>query len=295
MSLRIVSGILLIIGFIGGTIANSVEPVQPAKRGGYKVLEADFHVHSFFGDGVLSPFNLVLYGQSKGLHAFAVTNHNQTFSAKMARWFSNLIDGPTILVGQEITSPQYHIIGVGLTETVDWKQSVTEAIDAVHEQGGAAIAAHPVFRYWPTYTNDVLAKLDGSEVMHLMAYTEARWPELRDFYLNAAEKGISLTAIGSSDFHWFNWLGLSKTYVFVHDNTEEEIVEALRCGRTVVYDLKGNAYGDPELIDLLQKQPIETEAGDYAYTGSSKLDVVTRACGWFGLLGLVVFGRFKGE
>ncbi len=295
MSLRIVSGILLIIGFIGGTIANSDETVPPAKRGGYKVLEADFHVHSFFGDGVLSPFNLVLYGQSKGLHAFAVTNHNQTFSAKMARWFSNLIDGPTILVGQEITSPEYHIIGVGLTETVDWKQSVTEAIDAVHEQGGAAIAAHPVSRYWPTYTNDVLAKLDGSEVMHLMAFTEARWPELRDFYLNAEEKGIALTAIGSSDFHWFNWLGLSKTYVFVHDNTKEEIVEALRYGRTVVYDLQGNAYGDAELIELLQEQPIETEAGDYAYNGSSKLDVVTRTCGWFGLLGLVVFGRFKGE
>ena len=152
MRLRIASGILLIIGFIGGTISNSVEIAPPAKRGGYKVLEADFHVHSFFGDGVLSPFNLVLYGQSKGLHAFAVTNHNQTFSAKMAHWFSNLIDGPTVLVGQEITSPEYHIIGVGLTETIDWKQSATEAIDAVHEQGGAAIAAHPVSRYWPTKT-----------------------------------------------------------------------------------------------------------------------------------------------
>jgi len=81
----------------------------------------------------------------------------------------------------------------------------------------------------------------------------------------------------------------------VHDNTEEEIVEALRYGRTVVYDFKGNVYGDAELIELLQVQPIKTEAVDYAYSGSSKLDVVTRACGWFGLLGLVVFGRFKGE
>ena len=64
-------------------------------------------------------------------------------------------------------------------------------------------------------------------------------------------------------------------------------------GRTVVYDVDGNTYGRPELVQLLRENPIPQNADDYAYCGSSSIDVITRVCGWLGLLGLLFFGRKK--
>jgi hypothetical protein len=67
----------------------------------------------------------------------------------------------------------------------------------------------------------------------------------------------------------------------------------LRKGRTVVYDVEGNAFGDAELIKLLQEQPIKRDSVDYSYRGSGTIDVLTRTCGWFGLAGVLFFRKRK--
>lgn len=290
--LRVVSGMLVVVGVVAGTFCDLVPASPPAERGAYKILEADFHVHSHFGDGILSPFSLVLRARHQGLHALAITDHNQIFAAQWARWFSNLIGGPTILVGEEITAPGFHIIAVGLKVRMPWRQTASETVQEIHRQGGIAIAAHPTRKYWPAYDNNVVRELNGAEVMHPIAYTSGeRGNQIRDFYRRVQANGRTLTAIGSSDYHWFNSLGLCRTYVFVHNNNDErEILDALRDGRTTVYDPEGTAYGMPELINLLQERPPRHRLGDYDYSGSGVIDRVTRACGWVGLLGLVLLG-----
>lgn len=291
--LKIAFTMLVIFGLIAGTLLDKVPATAPAERGAYKVIRADFHVHSFFAGGVVSPFNIARQAQRQGLHAIALTNHNEIYSAKLGRWYANLVGGPTVLVGQEIAASGYHIIGVGLDKTVNWRQPVQQTIEEVHRQGGAAIAAHPTANYWPTYSADIVEKLDGAEVMHLMAYQEAeKWQEMRDFYQRIEETGRRLTAIGSSDHHAFNSLGVCRTYVFVKDNTETEIIKAIRTGHTVVYDLEGNAYGHPELIRLLEEKPIK-RTGNYNYGPSGIIDSISRILGWFGLTGLVLFGIRK--
>ncbi len=67
----------------------------------------------------------------------------------------------------------------------------------------------------------------------------------------------------------------------------------LRNGRTVVYDVEGNMYGRPELAQLLKEHPIPQNAVRYDYSGSGDIDVLTRVCGWCGLLGLLFFRREK--
>lgn len=290
--LRIISGTLALLGIILGTLSAATRNPSRNERGGYEIIEADFHVHSHFGDGTLSPFGLVLQARSQGLSAIAITDHNQIFGARCARWFSKLIGGPTVLVGEEITAPSFHIIGVGLTDRVTWRQSAAEVIAEIHRQGGVAIAAHPTRKYWSGFDAEVLEKLDGTEVMHNLAYGQGeRIKEIQDFYRHAETSGHNLTAVGSSDHHWFNSLGLCRTYVFVRNKDEREILDALRAGRTVVYDTEGNAYGRPEFVRLLQEQPVQREVGDYDYAGSGLIDRVARACGWLGLVGLVLFGR----
>ena len=290
--LRLVSVLLVILGVVAGTFSDPLPATPPSERDGYKIVEADFHVHSRLGDGILSPFGLVLAARRQGLHAIAITDHNQVWAAQWARWFSNLIGGPTILVGEEITASGFHMIGVGLRERVSWRQSASEAIEEIHRQGGVAIAAHPTRKWWAAYDENVVRELDAAEVMHPVVFVSGdRGEQVRDFYRRAEANGHSLTAVGSSDYHWFNSLGLCRTYIFVQNNDEREILDALRDGRTVVYDPEGNAFGKPELIELLQGQPVRREAGDYNYSGSGLTDLVGRTCGWLGLLGLVLFRR----
>lgn len=299
-----VSLALLALGAIGGLATGGAPPRRVVTRLGYRVLEADFHVHTRFSDGFLSPFDVVLHAQRNGLDALAVTEHNLVYPAKMARWFSRLVGGPTVVIGEEVTTDRFHLIAVGLEERVSPYGELGAIIAAVHRQGGVAIAAHPVKRFWPAF-EPALDALDGAEVMHPLALTSGgrdsrgngwRWEEMRDFTVRAKEGGHHLTAIGSSDYHFFNGLGVTRTFVFARDDSEAAIVEALRQHHTVVRDLEGNLYGDDALVAELTAHPItdadQVESGaDRGYRPRGLVDRLTRIAGWLGMLGLFAFAR----
>lgn len=287
------AALLLAIGVVGGT-ARDESPSRPASyRGGYRVLEADFHAHTRFSDGFLSPFDLVVQARRRGLDALAITEHNITFPAFMGRWFSRLTGGPAILIGEEITTRRYHLHGVGLTERVNASDPLPDVLAAIHRQGGIAIAAHPVRIMRDPFIPE-LEHIDATEVMHPLAFGKGRsvwrWEEMRDFYDQAHASGHRLTAIASSDYHFFSPLGVCRTLVFARDDSEEAVLEALKAGRTVVHDLAGRAYGDPAMIALLEREPYAMRPQDYDYRGNGWADRVTRAAGWLGMLGLILFG-----
>ena len=289
---RLAAG-LVALGVVAGTALDRAPARPAAYRAGYRVLEADFHAHTRFSDGFLSPFDLVLQAERRGLDVLAITEHNITFPAFMGRWFSRRVGGPAILIGEEVTTKHFHLHGVGLTERVDASAPLSEVLAAIHRQGGVAIAAHPVGRYQAAFAAE-LDHIDAAEVMHPLAYSERRggwrWSEMRDFYESARASGHRLTAVGSSDYHFFSTLGLCRTLLFARDGSEEAAFEALKAGRTVVYDLDGQAYGDPAMMEALAREPYATRAQDYGYRGSGLADRLTRAAGWLGLLGLVLFG-----
>jgi hypothetical protein len=62
-------------------------------------------------------------------------------------------------------------------------------------------------------------------------------------------------AIGDTDYHlgplspYGGEMGLCRTHVFVREQTERDILDALHDGRTVVYD-REHTYGDPAMIQL---------------------------------------------
>ncbi len=288
-----ISAILFAAGIAIGTLLDPSPDRAVAMRGGFRVLEADFHAHTRFSDGVLSPFDLAVQGRRRGLDVLGVTEHNMVFPAKLARWFSPKIGGPTIVVGEEVTTKAFHVHAIGVERKIEPRQSLRAVIDDIHAQGGVAIAAHPVKHFWPWFL-PVRDVLDGAEVMHPIAYggrgdASWRWTQMRDFYLDAGAAGHALTAIGSSDYHFFSPLGITRTLVFAERDDAASIVDALKRGRTVVYDLEGNAYGDPALVDLLAREPYTMRAQDYGYAGAGALDRIARIGGWFGLLGLFFF------
>jgi hypothetical protein len=230
-----VSVAFLLLGLLAGT-ALDVRPERPVlERGGWRVLSADFHVHTRFSDGFLSPLDVVLQAERRGLDALAVTEHNNLFPGQLARAFSEVVGGPTVLVGEEITTRRFHLIGVGMREPVDWDEPIETIIAAIHGQGGAVIGAHPVGRFWSAF-DPVRDQLDAVELMHPIAFQGRdagpgwRWEEIRTFYERARADGFDLAPIGSSDYHFFSPLGICRTFVFAEDDSAGAIVAALRAG-----------------------------------------------------------------
>jgi len=279
---------LLALGTLGGSIADSNPERRVERRAGYRVLSVDLHTHTRFSDGFAHPFDVVLAARRAGLDAFALTEHNVVFPGELARWFSNVIGGPTVVVGEEITTARHHLIALGLSERVPSSPRLRDTIAAVHRQNGVAIAAHPVRQFWRTF-EAVVTELDGAEVMHPIAYRGGsspggwRWPEMVEFYERETARGHVLTAVGSSDYHFGRMLGLCRTLVFARDASERAIIDALRAHRTVVYDGRGRAYGDPALAAVLAREPIARPPVP-GYEANGRLDAAARVLGWIGLV-----------
>ena len=282
-SARLVSVSLLVASLAAGTLADRPQSQPPLRIAGYRVLAADFHVHSYpLSGGTLAPWDLVLEARRQSLDAIAITGHNRVEAGLWGRWFARLAGGPTVIAGEEIHAPGYHLIAAGIHSTISWRNTAVQSIAEIHAQGGVAIAAHPVRGFWPAFDPQAMASLDASEIMQPVVYNfnyGAR--ELREFYQRAP-----LAAIGSSDYHGMGPLGICRTYVFARDDSEQSILEAIRQRRTVVYDRDGRAWGDAALIQLAAGRLRDREPQP-----SGALDLFSRWCGLLGLIGTLISGN----
>lgn len=288
-SKRTVSILFLLLALTAGTISDIPAKNPVVVLGGYRVLAADFHIHSFpLNWSLLGPFNTVEEARRQKLDVIAMTPHNLLWVGQVGRWYSHIAGGPTVLSGEEITSPTYHLLGIGLQQTVRWNQRAADAIDDIHKQGGIAIAAHPIRAFWPGYDADAVRKLDGAEVLHPLAYVDPKgYRELQTFFSRG-----HFTAVGDSDYHGLGPMGWCRTFVFARENSEAAVLDALKVGRTTVYDRDGRAYGDPQLIALAAQNPefqqLLHPQFDEGWRGL--LAMMSRVCGIFGLIGLFLFG-----
>ncbi|HEX2443614.1 MAG TPA: CehA/McbA family metallohydrolase [Vicinamibacterales bacterium] len=273
----------MVVGTIGGKSAGRTAP----EVDGYRIFAADFHVHGFFGDGALPPWEIRREAARRGLDVVAITNHNQTFAARLGAWLGRRFDGPLVLVAEELTTPGFHIAAVGIRYPIAWRLPARGAIDAIHEQGGIAIAAHPNASYPRLFDRSALERLDGVEV---------EWPEpedrggreMHDFYELARKARPHISPVGSSDFHFASPVGSARTYVFATALTEAAILDALRSGRTVAHDAHGNTIGDPRLVALVERH-IRSERDR---SGSRLVRWLGVSCAWTGLLLLTLFVPF---
>ena len=290
--------VLVILGLIGGATFDP-RPGRPiVRRAGYRVLEADFHMHTTYSDGTLSPVTLVRQADRRGLDVVGVTEHNTALAGRLARTWSELTGGPIVIPGEEVTTGGYHLIAVGVERTVSPDQPVEDVVRDIHAQGGVAIAAHPVRRFQPGLA-PVRAELDGVEVMHPIAFTSGprgggaeassrsraawSWQDMVDYYEETTPRPA---AIGSSDYHFASVLGLCRTLVFVREPTAGGVLEAIRARRTVVVDRDGELLGDPELVEALRREPYVPRTSDYAYRGEGPADRALRLLGLLGVAGI---------
>ena len=105
---------------------------------------ADLHVHTHHSDGQDSPTEVVQWATRLGLDVIAITDHDVIDGALIASALARREEsGPEVVVGEEVSSRDGHILGLYLTRLVRPGMSAEETIAAIHEQGGVAVAAHP--------------------------------------------------------------------------------------------------------------------------------------------------------
>ena len=267
-------------------VAGAAPPVPsrpPMTHAGYTILAADFHVHSFPGDGGLPPWDIAVEARRRGLDVVALTNHNSVASWRLARMLGWGLDAAMVLPGIELTAVGYHMTGVGLGRPVEWRRPPAPAAAAIQAQGAVAIAAHPLARR-SRFDAAALDAIDGVEA----ASSNDSIEQIMPFTRRAMAHRPSLAPIGASDFHYYAPLGVCRTFLFVTARTPAGVLEAVRRGRTVACDGQGATYGPAELAGVVAGECRRVASARPA--GWTRIEPIATTTVWLGLFALVALG-----
>lgn len=119
------------------------------------LLKADLHTHTKYSIeplfGILlqlrayhGPEALIEAARKKGINALAITDHDAMYGARLGERYirKNRIENFTLIKGEEITTKNGHLIGLGLENPIRSHLDVQETADRIKEQGGLVIVPH---------------------------------------------------------------------------------------------------------------------------------------------------------
>jgi predicted metal-dependent phosphoesterase TrpH len=211
---------------------------------------ADLHMHTNLGDGWISPARLVQAATDRGLAAIAVTDHDHLEGAKRVEELLAQQNSPVRLItGVEVSTRHGHLLGLFVTKAPRPMRPAAETIDAIKEQGGLVVVAHPLGRLVPSFSRkriDALLsggyEIDGIEVYNPSPANAAQRAEVR-----AANADWGLAEIGSSDAHFWQHIGAGYTR-FDGDSPDEL--------RRAILDRSARAGGQ-------EQRPVRLNPGAY--------------------------------
>jgi predicted metal-dependent phosphoesterase TrpH len=161
------------------------------------VSRADLHIHTMASDGTASVSQVLARAEEVGLDLIAITDHDRIDAAQAAQQMAQR-NGlhVQVVVGEEISTLQGHLLGLFLQERIRPLRSLRRSIAEIHEQGGIAILAHPLFPH-------PLCAQEGT----IRSYNPTifgTYPRRRVAKLNHE---LGLATIGSSDAHVLSAIG----------------------------------------------------------------------------------------
>lgn len=231
-------------------------------------IAIDTHVHTCVSPDSLADISSVLLSASRrGLSGVAITDHNSIEGSRRAiRIARRLIRRhrlpPTFFVipGEEVGSTDGHIIALFISHEIGEGMSAAQTVDAIHAQGGLAIAAHPMLGHSlgalaVTVPFDAVETVNSAEEMHyLLAKGDLR-QQRADFYA-----GVRKPRIGASDAHDPQIVGLCYSLV-KSEASPEGVKDAILHGRVraeagISYEEEKSLMrrGLPHLLASMQRE-----------------------------------------
>ena len=197
-------------------------------------LFLDLHCHSrFSADGVAEPESLIAEARAKGLHGFAITDHNTCACVDYFEQHGFLnkeglpVNGLLIIPGQEITTAEGHLLALGV-RLPDLKGiPALEAVELIHKAGGLAIPPHPYDFFRAGIREPVLETLDIDAIEVFNAATTLKRYN-RHAFAYAQGRGLPMTA--ASDAHDSAALGTAYSILEAETFSLVGVLDAIRKG-----------------------------------------------------------------
>ncbi len=180
-----------------------------------------------------SPEELIASAKSKGLHGFAITDHNTCdafhymVDAGLARADGQPVDGFLILPGVEVSTDEGHLLCIGAVLPQMKGHPAREVAAAIRAAGGIAIPAHPYDRFRAGIREDALDTLevDALEVFNAAISFPKYNAQARDY---AQRRGLPMVAC--SDAHHYASIGASRMSFDTADFSVRGILDAIKRG-----------------------------------------------------------------
>jgi predicted metal-dependent phosphoesterase TrpH len=197
----------------------------------------DLHCHSFFsGDGVSSPEALIASAKRKGLHGFALTDHNTSDGCRYLRDKGLMredglpVDNFLIIPGVEVTTAEGHLLCLGVILPYLKGTPALEVCKMVRDLGGLAIPPHPYDLFRAGIRESVLdtLEIDALEVFNA-ATTLKRYNKMA--YEYATKRGLPMTS--GSDAHHEAAVGTAYTILDTEDFSVQGILKKVTEGAEI--------------------------------------------------------------
>ena len=207
---------------------------------------ADLHMHTTASDGWPTPQELVDHAARRGsLSVIAVTDHDTIEGALRAREHAAKRARFHVIVGEEVSSRDGHIVALFLERRIRPGMSAAATVHAIHDQGGLAIAVHP---FWRTERVARSGRVHG--VGWLAAELDFDGIEVENatpgFYVfnqlaHRLNLGLGAAELGSSDAHILDAVG--RAYTEFQGRTPEALRTAIESGSTAARRQRYRAVG----------------------------------------------------
>ena len=179
---------------------------------------ADLHIHTVASDGTATVEAILDHVQrNTDLDVIAIADHERVDAAHAAQAIARARDLPVeVVIGEEVSTRGGHLLALFIEEPIPPLRSLRESIGLVHEQGGLAIPAHPLFPYPMCAQARALRRLlasgdprvrpDGVEAFNPTTFGR---PVHRRVVAFAEEHGLAV--VGNSDAHEAASVGIGWT------------------------------------------------------------------------------------
>ncbi len=192
-------------------------------------MKIDTHIHSQYSKDSITPLeDIIKYSQKIGLNAIAITDHDEIEGTWAVRKLEH--DGLLLIPGEEVSSSKGHIVALGITDYIKPLQTPEETIDAIHDNAGIAIAAHP-YSYYRSGLGNIVQSLDvdGIEIKNSRFIFG-----VSNFLSRRVSESRNISPIGASDAHVVKGVGSCYTELPDADDVDT-LLKNIKNGKTTAH------------------------------------------------------------
>lgn len=208
------------------------------------LISVDFHIHTVFSDGELTPDKIFQYAVFSGLDAIAITDHNTLKGLKYIQ--KKVPYGFPIIFGKEIKDREgNHLLLLDKTKEIKNNDLPEKIIKIWQDKCPLIIQAHP------TSSKYFIFKRKKSFGIEAFNYVSSSPEKGRKFAEKILKKGYSIPVLGVSDAHLAEDIGSAKTFVQTDSLESTSILKSVAEGKTVAF-WRGHFCGEKNMLKKLK-------------------------------------------